>query len=305
MNKEENNSTSPRAPFWKTFSISVIASAFIGLFLLQMIRVEIHANLSRLDQDEWKEFMKTHPYERRFNGDDASRSPCPALNTLANHGLISRNGRNVTFDELYTAVKLVGLGPVSSYMTLAYVYYTFHKNRPSDSVMYSLFKIADTINLDELANHNVLEHDVSLSRNDLYVEPHNVINPVPARVALMTQFATNGTFTAQNQYDYRKFRWLESLRDNPQLYYSTFLQLIAGTECVVLQEVLGRGKGMPVDHLQAFFLEERFPDDWYPPTRPLSGFDLAWKTLQCVLSVRSSSATLENTPQMALVKEKQ
>ncbi|KAG0169113.1 hypothetical protein DFQ30_003932 [Apophysomyces sp. BC1015] len=303
--EKEDQAVTTRAPFWRIFSKAIIASAFVGIALLHIIRVEVYGNLARLDRDEWKEFMKSHPYERMFNGRDVSRSPCPALNTLANHGLIARNGRNITFDELYRAVKVVGLAPVSSYLTLLYVYSTFHSVKPTDSFWDSFFKTANTIDLDDLANHNLLEHDVSMSRHDLDLAPHDVITPAPDRVALMIQFATDGVFTAQNQYDYRKARWLESIRDNRGLYLSTFLQLVAGTECAVSLEVLGRDNSLRVDHLQSFFIEERFPDDWYPREQPFSGTELLWKTMQCFVGVRRSPATLENTPHNALAEEKQ
>ncbi|KAG6901458.1 hypothetical protein C0995_011614 [Termitomyces sp. Mi166 len=38
---------------------------------------------------------------------DFSRSPCPALNTLANHGYIPRNGTNIPFWTLFTAIRHV------------------------------------------------------------------------------------------------------------------------------------------------------------------------------------------------------
>ena len=39
-----------------------------------------------------------HPYIP--SSDPKARGACPALNTLANHGFIARNGRNVTFADL-------------------------------------------------------------------------------------------------------------------------------------------------------------------------------------------------------------
>lgn len=38
---------------------------------------------------------------------DAARSPCPAMNTLANHGEIARSGRGISTDELVAAMKRV------------------------------------------------------------------------------------------------------------------------------------------------------------------------------------------------------
>ena len=37
------------------------------------------------------------------------RSPCPLINRLANHGYISRDGRDIRAKELYTALDVTGL----------------------------------------------------------------------------------------------------------------------------------------------------------------------------------------------------
>lgn len=39
--------------------------------------------------------------------DNWQRSPCPGLNTLANHGFINRNGRNITFNQVSDAASKV------------------------------------------------------------------------------------------------------------------------------------------------------------------------------------------------------
>ncbi|KAH9476776.1 hypothetical protein JR316_0010691 [Psilocybe cubensis] len=46
-------------------------------------------------------------YEFRTCPTNGSRSPCPALNSLANHGFISRDGKNLAFMELVHAMVLV------------------------------------------------------------------------------------------------------------------------------------------------------------------------------------------------------
>jgi hypothetical protein len=44
-------------------------------------------------------------------GPKEPRCPCPLFNTLANHGYIPRNGRNVLVEDLYAGVKLIGFTP--------------------------------------------------------------------------------------------------------------------------------------------------------------------------------------------------
>ncbi|KAF9528848.1 heme-thiolate peroxidase [Crepidotus variabilis] len=46
-------------------------------------------------------------FRHAFPPATANRSPCPALNTLANHGFISRTGRNLRFGEVIQAINHV------------------------------------------------------------------------------------------------------------------------------------------------------------------------------------------------------
>ncbi|KAJ4000661.1 Peroxidase, family 2-domain-containing protein [Lentinula boryana] len=83
------------------------------------------------------------------------RSPCPGMNTLANHGFISRDGRNITIPMVLKAVNGI-------------VY-----NNPVDPVLNLALKLAllttdapDSFTLDDLKLHGTIEHDVSISRSD-------------------------------------------------------------------------------------------------------------------------------------------
>ena len=56
----------------------------------------------------WDE--RLHYYEKQINGSGGGyyrRSSCPAINTLANRGYINRSGRNIHYDELSQAVRIV------------------------------------------------------------------------------------------------------------------------------------------------------------------------------------------------------
>ncbi|RAK90419.1 hypothetical protein BO79DRAFT_226781 [Aspergillus costaricaensis CBS 115574] len=51
---------------------------------------------------------KKHEFHPAGAGD--LRSPCPVLNALANHGIISCDGRNITANQLKDALKYIGVG---------------------------------------------------------------------------------------------------------------------------------------------------------------------------------------------------
>ena len=83
------------------------------------------------------------------------RSPCPGLNTLANHHVLPHSGRNVSAAAVEAAVEAVfnlapGLARLSAGAALD------QSSHPATA----------SFDLDHLASHGALEHDGSLSRAD-------------------------------------------------------------------------------------------------------------------------------------------
>jgi hypothetical protein len=84
------------------------------------------------------------------------RSPCPALNALANHGVLPRDGHNLTVPMLVQALgDGLNVSPEVA-TTLASIGVTLSQNPASGA-----------FNLDDLNKHNAIEHDASLSRKDI------------------------------------------------------------------------------------------------------------------------------------------
>ncbi|KAK7956986.1 uncharacterized protein PG986_006208 [Apiospora aurea] len=83
------------------------------------------------------------------------RSPCPMLNSLANSGYIARNGLNISVSDFSTALlEVTNLDPAATKLVTAV------------GIKASTTGYADTLNLDDLDKHGVIEHDASLSRAD-------------------------------------------------------------------------------------------------------------------------------------------
>ncbi|KAH7161681.1 Chloroperoxidase [Dactylonectria macrodidyma] len=81
------------------------------------------------------------------------RSPCPMVNSLANHGYLPRDGLNVSLADLIVAfTDAVNLDPAATTLVGQKAVLT------GNNV---------TFDLDNLAKHGVIEHDGSLSRNDI------------------------------------------------------------------------------------------------------------------------------------------
>ncbi|KAF7884460.1 uncharacterized protein EAF02_004796 [Botrytis sinoallii] len=86
------------------------------------------------------------------------RSPCPAMNSLANHGFLPHDGKGITVPDVITALDAalnVGVDFATAIGTAGLL-----------SVQGNLF--ATSFNLDDLNEHNFpIEHDGSLSRRRL------------------------------------------------------------------------------------------------------------------------------------------
>jgi hypothetical protein len=100
---------------------------------------------------------KTYPFQLPTDGD--VRAPCPALNALANHGLLPRDGKAITIDVLADAL-YKGFSAAAD-ATQVFGSLAFRTSTTGN---------ASTFNLDDLKQHSphVLEHDGSMSRNDSY-----------------------------------------------------------------------------------------------------------------------------------------
>jgi len=90
-------------------------------------------------------------------GEDDVRSPCPMLNALANHSLLPHNGRGITKAMIQDATsKVAAVDPAR----IAGIF---------DSALPAIPDGSGTLDLDHLAKHGVIEHNASLSRNDLAI----------------------------------------------------------------------------------------------------------------------------------------
>ena len=85
------------------------------------------------------------------------RSPCPGLNSLANHGILPRNGKGLTIPILIQALDY-GMNVGADFS--AVIGAAGILSRPNDP-------LGDSFDLDDLDEHNFpIEHDASLSRAD-------------------------------------------------------------------------------------------------------------------------------------------
>jgi len=88
------------------------------------------------------------------------RSPCPAMNSLANHGFLPHNGKGITIPMCIDALGK-GLNVGADFATA--IGGAAILSVPGDL-------LATSFNLNDINQHNFpIEHDASLSRSDYYL----------------------------------------------------------------------------------------------------------------------------------------
>lgn len=88
--------------------------------------------------------------------DGDSRSACPMLNAMANHGILPHDGKNITFKELNIKVRQT--------FNFAPSFCFFVPKFSADFLNRSYW--SGRFDLAELSMHNAIEHDASLTRQD-------------------------------------------------------------------------------------------------------------------------------------------
>jgi len=93
------------------------------------------------------------------------RSPCPGLNTLANHGILPHDGLGIDLASVIAAMK-TGYNMDQDAAVLV----------GTVALETSTTGNASTFNLDDLNTHGIIEHDGSLSRADIYSGDNHSFN---------------------------------------------------------------------------------------------------------------------------------
>ncbi|KAF2403478.1 Cloroperoxidase, partial [Trichodelitschia bisporula] len=102
------------------------------------------------------------------------RSPCPLLNTLANHGFLNRDGRSLTMYHIDAAImSAMNMDLNTTQLFTANCFTELGLSTTDPSV---------AIDLEDLNAHGLTEHDASLTRLDkiqgdtLRLQPHMLDN---------------------------------------------------------------------------------------------------------------------------------
>jgi len=222
------------------------------------------------------------PQYYRAPGPKDSRGPCPALNTLANHGFIPRNGRNIQRSHLITAIR-DGFGVAESGIATG---------------LLNVFTVCEYVNQDKSCGDNLLnltllaephafEHDHSFSRQDYKPDYLSSFSQHSDNQNLNTTIfegsslaaipgATHVNFTQGNEIRLR--REIDSLNTAYPGWFTENIPVqefeLAYAFAVISDPALpGYSTGFPeirVDFWRYWFINESFPTPlgWLPPSPP-------------------------------------
>ncbi|KAK4230285.1 putative peroxidase [Podospora fimiseda] len=209
------------------------------------------------------------------------RSPCPLLNSLANHGYLPRSGRDFTQSDLSSALSQAGLSPILRAILSSPVFLEYHNSKSSPpskpkksllnpwSLLFSFFGMRDpnqfnssgvpVLNLDQIAREGIAEHDISLTRLDR--SQGDFLAAQPGLVQELLAISNDGKYiTLEDLAALRKRRIEKRMSEDPdKITYGSREHRISCTEIALVLCVFGDGKRVPLEYIRAIFEEERLP----------------------------------------------
>ena len=191
--------------------------------------------------------------------DGQVRGPCPALNTLSNHGYLRRDGGDEPTEKYKSVIKdvyNVGTDVTSVILARAKTIGVLHD---------SMFSQKD------LQRHALPqaggegpEHDGSQTREDRTLGNSLTVNQ--SRVDQMISYSQNGYLTADQMGKFQKARFDESRLRNPDLHLEGIAMLVTVAQAGIVFPPFSDGdKGIPVSTIRSFYGQEKLPDGYQKP----------------------------------------
>ena len=181
------------------------------------------------------------------------RSPCPAINSLANHGILPRNGRGITKAMAVEALtKSFNLDPMIANAFAAGAIVANHDHS------------AHSFDLNHVSKHNYIEHDGSLSRDDvafdggvkfdhgafdMVLKTYREAHPGKSDDEIMTDWVTAGharwtrIVASKEKHEKAQKTWIYGIKEAIMSYGETSLYL----------NLLGKDGVAPLTWVKIFF----------------------------------------------------
>ncbi|KXH63184.1 hypothetical protein CSAL01_13194 [Colletotrichum salicis] len=211
------------------------------------------------------QFRRASPIEWAPAGPDDFRGPCPMMNTLANHGFISHDGKNLTKDVVVKGLQ-DGLNFGTDLGTLMFNMALIANPEPN----------ATFFTLDQLNVHNVLEHDASLSRTDAAFGNNHVFNQSVFDES--RAYWTKDVLDAQQLANSKVARQVTSRAFNPNYTFTATVENFSLGEVAAPIIVFGDMTAGTVNKalVEYFFQNERLPAElgWVKKTNAVTQEDI-------------------------------
>ena len=199
------------------------AIALLNLFAPKLKEGEVVPRGAPGYRGSWPEYVPPR------TGD--SRSACPMLNAMANHGILPRDGKNITFLELNQKVRQT----FNFAASFCFFVPNFSARFLGKSYSRDRFDLADL----SLHADNAIEHDASLTRQDVALVPdqgkpdldlvHDLLEEatgkMPNRAAQLTKSDLSRALSK---------RRADARRTNPQYSESFFHNMFGSAKYVLL-----------------------------------------------------------------------
>lgn len=202
------------------------------------------------------------------------RGPCPALNALANEGVLPRSGR-VTVDQLVKALH-ERLGIAESVGTLLAKAAVSKLGVPGEDGV-------RVLDLADLRLHGFIEHDASLTRRDAREGDAVSMSP-PLLDQLLCTSADGETLTLEDLATAHQLRMKQSAGDGHSVPLKA--ALLGTFEAALLYQVLRGSGAVALTEAREFLGAERVPSE-------VGGRAIGWSTL---LLTAVKIAVLGNAP---------
>ncbi|KAI1633809.1 Chloroperoxidase [Biscogniauxia mediterranea] len=199
------------------------------------------------------------------------RAPCPMLNTLANHGILPHDGKDITINKTIDALGSA-LNIDSELSSL--LHRQAIKTNPTPN--------ATTFSLNDLGRHDILEHDGSFSRPDFYFGNVYLFNETIFNET--RAYWTGDMVDVQMAANSRLARMRTSRETNPTFSLSELGSVFSAGEAAAYLLVLGDNTTAavaPKARVEYLFEKERLP------------FELGWKRPASAISIELLSDVMD------------
>lgn len=194
-------------------------------------------------------------------GAGSVRSPCPAINMLANHGFINRDGRNVLVTDLVEQLQ-ANFPVVPGFSVTA-------AQGARSRGLFDDFNGNEVLNLDRIhqpQSMNGLEHQSSITRVDQNGDGSTGFLVDISLRRMLLEMDDKPVITRQQLMDYQAERIRDGLRFTDDYDISGFENTLATQATLLL--AFGGNKDLefaPKDIVDAIFFDEKVPDSDYNP----------------------------------------